>query len=127
MGITFDFRCIDLYLAATGNKLRLKKILDTKIYPFAEVLKFFCMKEWQIKDDNIKIMWEDLTQSDKEKYSFDSSTLTLNDIVNIKEKMEENYRALRKQTILYFVDQFLVALLVIGFSWIFYKICGFLL
>ncbi|GJQ74566.1 hypothetical protein Trydic_g21427 [Trypoxylus dichotomus] len=119
---------IDPILALSGSKLRLIKLYNEKIYPFVHVLRFFAVREWTIDEENSEKMWRDLTQAEQEKYFFDINSIDFSTFVEsictgikvylAKEKMEDNFKAARKQKIFAVAHYTLVALLIGGMLWI---------
>lgn len=65
-----------------------------------------------MEEGNTDAMWNCLTKSEKEKYFFDTNSLDLNELADAtcfgikvylaKEKIEDNYKAVRKQQMYYF-------------------------
>ncbi|GJQ74567.1 hypothetical protein Trydic_g21428 [Trypoxylus dichotomus] len=119
---------IDPILALSGSKLRLMKIYNERIYSFVDVFSFFAVKEWTMHEENTEQMWRDLTQAEQEKYFFDINSIDFNTLIEsicsgvkvylAKEKIEDNFKAARKQKIFAVAHYTLLLLLISGMLWI---------
>ncbi|KAK9736608.1 Male sterility protein [Popillia japonica] len=118
----------DIYLKFSGSKLRLQKIYNEKLHPFIDVLSFYFSNGWEMEEGNTDAMWNCLTKSEKEKYFFDTNSLDLNELADAtcfgikvylaKEKIEDNYKAVRKQQIFTIAHYTLIFLIIGGIVWL---------
>ncbi|GJQ74568.1 hypothetical protein Trydic_g21429 [Trypoxylus dichotomus] len=121
---------LDPFLALAGSQIRLQKIYNEKIYPFMDVLAYFASNEWIVKEDNVQLMWSDLTQAEQDTYYFDDTRLNFETsalsicsgikIYLLKEKLEDNYKAIRKDRMFAVAHYTLMTLIFSGIVWICY-------
>ncbi|XP_060523552.1 fatty acyl-CoA reductase wat-like [Cylas formicarius] len=68
----------DTLLMLTCQKPRMRKIYS-KIAKLSDVLSYFVLNEWTIKNNNVKALWEKLSPADRVTFHFDLSSINVDE------------------------------------------------
>ncbi|XP_057659288.1 fatty acyl-CoA reductase wat-like [Diorhabda carinulata] len=68
---------IDMVLKISSRKTRMKSIY-AKIEKTSDILSYFLLHEWDIHNENMKLLWQKLNSDDKETFNFDVNSIEVN-------------------------------------------------